>query len=109
MSMLTQSWLDCSLVPSGSLAYALPPQGNVWVHLGTLETTMNGNLSQLEIVSQNSYATTATDFVLSKLLFTTTDGTVSQQALDDNSGLTSPSTALPRSFARDALGTIATV
>jgi len=51
---------------------------------------MNGNLSQLEIVSQNSYTTTATDFVLAKLIFTTTNGTVSQQALDDNSGLTSP-------------------
>ena len=73
----------------GNLAYALPPQGNVWVHLGTLVTTMNGNLSQLEIVSQNSYTTTATDFVLAKLIFTSTNGTVQQQALD-NSGLTSP-------------------
>jgi hypothetical protein len=53
---------------------------------------MNGNLSQLEIVSQNSYTTTAADFVLAKLIFTTTNGVVNQQALNDNDlgGATSP-------------------
>jgi hypothetical protein len=51
---------------------------------------MNSHLSQLEIVSQNSYTTTATDFALAKLIFTTTNGTLLQQAFDDNNGLTSP-------------------
>ena len=70
--------------PPGQLAYLLPSQGNVWVHLGTLTTTMNGNLTQLEICSQNDYATTNADFVRAQLLFTSTDGTVSQQAVNDN-------------------------
>jgi len=78
------------------------------VHLGTLTTTMNGNLSQLEIVSQNSYTTTATDFVLAKLIFTSTNGVVNQQALDDNSGATSSFYgAATRSFVREAFGTVA--
>ena len=46
------------------------------MHLGTLTTTMNGNISQLEICSQNEYATTNADFVRAQLLFTSTDGTV---------------------------------
>ena len=76
--------------PPSQLAYLLPSDGSVWVHLGTLTTTMNGNISQLEICSQNEYATTNADFVRAQLLFTSTDGTVSQQALDDSSGATSP-------------------
>ena len=35
--------------PGGQLTYLLPSTGNVWVLLGTLTTTMNGNVTQLEI------------------------------------------------------------
>ncbi len=76
--------------PSGRLAHLLPTQGNVWVHLGTLQTRMGGSLTQLEICSQNEFATTDADFVRALLVFSSTDGTVSQQAFDDNSGATSP-------------------
>ncbi len=51
---------------------------------------MNGNLSQFEVVSQNAYATTAADFVFAKLIFTSTDGTVSQTASNDLAGSSGP-------------------
>ena len=84
--------------PSGQLTYLLPSTGNVWVHLGTLTTTMNGNLTQLEIGCQNEYATTDADFVLARLLFTSTNGTISQQALDDNTNATSPFFGVARAY-----------
>jgi hypothetical protein len=58
------------------------------VHLGTLTTTMNGNLSQLEVCSQNEYATTSMDVVRAQLLFTSSNGTVSQLAIDDSTSST---------------------
>ena len=65
---------------------------------------MNGNLSQLEICSQNAFATTNSDFVLAKLIFTSTDGTVSQQALDDITGATSPFFGMARPTAQATRG-----
>ena len=47
---------------------------------------MNGNISQFEICSQNDYATA--DFVRAQLLFTSSNGTDSQTASDDNTGAT---------------------
>jgi hypothetical protein len=49
---------------------------------------MNGNITQLEIVSQNEHATTNADFVRTQLVFTSTNGVVSQQGIDDNTGAT---------------------
>ena len=84
--------------PSGQLTCLLPSQGNVWVHLGTLQTRMDGNLTQLEIVSQNEFATTTADFIRAQLVFTTTDGLVSQPALDDWNSSISPFYGAARAY-----------
>jgi hypothetical protein len=55
----------------------------------------------LEICSQNDYATTNADFVHAQLLFTSTNGTVSQQAIDDISGFTSQFYGVARAYGAD--------
>ena len=81
--------------PSGQLTYLLPSQGNVWVHLGTLQTRMDGNLTQLEIVSQNEFATTTADFVRAQLVFTFL---AQQPAVDDFTSSISPFYGAARAY-----------
>jgi hypothetical protein len=59
---------------------------------------MDGNITQLEILSQNEFATTNPDFVRTQLVFTSTNGTVKQMGVDDNGGSTSPFFGTARAY-----------
>ena len=67
--------------PSGKVAGALPAYSNEWLFLGTLTTAYGGNVCVLEIHSQSGYLASA-NFVMAKLVFSTTNGLVFQTAAD---------------------------